>query len=587
MTHTQHTKTARIQAILLAVLLVATALITGTPAPAISDSVSVIVRAADGFNLSEAIAEAGGTVVQEFEIIDGVSALVPGDALGDLAANPLVVSITPNASVQMAAAGWETDKVKFNQNTYDGTVHKAANGVLQAGAFWEQGYTGEGIDIALIDSGVVPVDGLSYPGKIINGPDLSFESQVAELRYLDTSGHGTHLAGIIAGRDDGAPITSSNSADFLGVAPGARIVSVKVADSSGATDVSQVIAAIDWVVQHRNDNGLNIRVLNLAFGTDSTQAYVFDPLAFAVEQAWKAGIVVVVSAGNDGNSHNLRNPATDPFVIAVGATNKSKTRSGIGEIMDFSNCGTSERHVDVVVPGESIASLRNPGSRADIDYPTAVVSERFFLGSGTSQAAAFVSGAAALILDREPGLTPDQVKGLLMQEADADFRHTPAECVGAGVPNLEHTLHDIRDGDIPSTPQSFTPATGLGSLEASRGSDHLEHEGVILEGEQDIFGNTWDGVSWSTASAAGVSWSGGDWNGVSWSGLSWSGVSWSGLSWSGLSWSGLTWSGLSWSGLSWSNNSWNGLSWSGLSWSGVSWSGLSWSGLSWSGVSWD
>jgi serine protease AprX len=115
-------------------------------------------------------------------------------------------------------------------------------------------------------------------GKIINGPDLSFESQSDELRYLDTYGHGTHLAGIIAGND-------GTEDGFRGVAPGARVVNVKVANYEGAVDVSQVIAAIDWVVQHRNDNGMNIRVINLAYGTDSTQSPMLDPLSFAVEQA--------------------------------------------------------------------------------------------------------------------------------------------------------------------------------------------------------------------------------------------------------------------------------------------------------------
>src|SRR5919199_2903866 len=111
------------------------------------------------------------------------------------------------------------------------------------------------------------------------------------------------MAGIIAGRDDAAPAkltAGSGSSDFLGMAPDARVVSVKVADSAGASDVSQVIAGIDWVVQNRNRNGLNIRVLNLSFGTDSAQGYQLDPLAYAAEVAWRSGIVVVVSAGNTG-----------------------------------------------------------------------------------------------------------------------------------------------------------------------------------------------------------------------------------------------------------------------------------------------
>src|SRR5207247_1109334 len=108
----------------------------------------------------------------------------------------------------------------------------------------------------------------------------------------------------------------NDTTDFLGVAPDARIVSVKVADSHGNTDVSQVIAAIDWVVQHAHDPGLNIRVLNLSFGTDSTQSYVLDPLAFAAEVAWNRGIAVVAAVGNAGiSASGLADPAYDPYLI--------------------------------------------------------------------------------------------------------------------------------------------------------------------------------------------------------------------------------------------------------------------------------
>src|SRR5204863_3544205 len=128
--------------------------------------------------------------------------------------------------------------------------------------WWNAGYTGTGVDVALIDSGVAPVEGLTDAGKIVNGPDLSLESQAPNLRYLDTYGHGTFMAGLIAGRSDAAVpgAYAGDAADYLGMAPDARIVSIKVAESHGNTDVSQVLAAIDWVVQHRNDNGLNIRV---------------------------------------------------------------------------------------------------------------------------------------------------------------------------------------------------------------------------------------------------------------------------------------------------------------------------------------
>jgi len=158
-------------------------------------------------------------------------------------------------------------------STYDPAldVYSMANttAILGAQAWWDAGYTGAGVDVAIIDSGVAPVQGLSASGKIIYGPDLSLESQVTNLRNLDSNGHGTFMAGLIAGRDDNAaaPYSANPSSVYLGVAPDARIVSLKVATANGGTDVSQVIAAIDWVVQHKNDNGLNIRVLNLSYGS--------------------------------------------------------------------------------------------------------------------------------------------------------------------------------------------------------------------------------------------------------------------------------------------------------------------------------
>ena len=157
---------------------------------------------------------------------------------------------------------------------------------------WSRGFDGTGIDVALIDSGIAPVQGLADPAKVVNGPDLSFESQSSYYRYLDTFGHGTHMGGIIVGND-------GTSSGFKGVAPGARLVNLKVATREGAADVTQVIAAIDWVVQHRQD-GMNIRVLNLSFGTDGIQDRMIDPLAHAVESAWRNGIVVVVAGGNGG-----------------------------------------------------------------------------------------------------------------------------------------------------------------------------------------------------------------------------------------------------------------------------------------------
>ena len=464
-------------------------------------------------------------------------------------------------------------------------MHSITQEITGASDFWKDGFTGEGVGVALIDSGVAPVPGLLTRGKVVNGADLSFESQSPYLRHLDTFGHGTHMAGIIAGQDFEMPswYRGRRSTPFLGMAPDAHIINVKVADANGATDVSQVIAAIDWVVQHRNDRGMNIRVLNLSFGTDGVQDYRLDPLSYAAEVAWRKGIVVVTAAGNGGyGSTKLNNPAYDPYVLAVGAADGNGTHAFADDtIPSFSSCGDALRHPDLVAPGKSVVSLRSFYSSADLLNPTGRVGTRFFRGSGTSQAAAVVSGAAALLIEQRPNLTPDQVKALLASTANK-LPGPSSACQGAGMLDLERA----RIAATPQFVQNHPTSTGLGSLEAARGSANLSDGGKVLEGEIDIFGNPWDAKSWSAKSWSGTSWLGGLWNGKSWSGSSWSGKSWSGSSWSAIEWLQGSWSGKSWSDDSWDGKSWSGKSWSDDSWSGKSWSGKSWSGKSWSGKSW-
>ncbi len=160
-------------------------------------------------------------------------------------------------------------------------------------------------------------------------------------------------------------------------------------------------------------------------------------------------------------------------MIAVGASESAKTRTKISSVMDFSNCGTTDRLVDVVVPGKSIVSRRAPGSNADVNYPQARVANRLFLGSGTSQSAAVVSGMAALILSERPNATPDQVKALLMGSTFT-IRKASTQCQGAGVPVLDK----IMTAATPQTVQLFAPATGTGTLEAARGSSHVADNGI-------------------------------------------------------------------------------------------------------------
>jgi serine protease AprX len=471
---------------------------------------------------------------------------------------------------------------------------------IGARALWQtkdslgQPITGQGVTVAVVDSGVAAVPGLDALGKIVRGPDLSLEANSTQALSFDTFGHGTHLASIIGARDAAAvdPTTGAlNVADptaQLGVAPGARLLALKLAATDGSTDVSQVIAALDWVTQHRNDNGMRVRVVNLSFGTQALQSYQVDPLAAAAENAWRHGLVVVVSGGNEGASAGgLTNPAIDPYVIAVGASDPQGKVNGWKKpvVADFSSQGTAVRHVDLLAPGRSIVGLRDPGSFVDLNHPEGKVlgdaSGRLFRGSGTSQAAAVVSGAAALLLQDFPQLTPDQVKAALVSTADGVAGLDPV-AGGAGQLNVAAADSAVRSAlklqtktsVILDVRQSFPLATGTGSMELARGGANIVdgETGQVLAGEVDIQGMPWDGSVWAQGSAAASNWVGGTWNGARWSGDGWTSTGWSSARWSSARWSGALWDSARWSSARWSSARWSGAEWDSARWSSARWS---------------
>ncbi len=285
--------------------------------------------------------------------------------------------------------------------------------------------TGAGVDVAIIDSGVIGVGALGGEGKLVRAPDFSEDAFEPALRGLDTFGHGSHMAGVIAGDD---PATG-----FRGVAPGARLVSVKVAGADGITSLVRVLMALDWVRRNRSANGLNIRVLNLSLGVEAQRSYVAEPLAYAAEALWHRGVAVVAAAGNQADgTGRLDLPASDPWLIAVGAA----VTDG-NAVADFSSRDT-QRPPDFVAPGTSVISMRVPGSTLDEEFPIARIGDEFFRGSGTSQATAVVSGLAALLLQARPELSPNQLKALLRQGA-VDLPDD-ASADGSGLVNLAHSL---------------------------------------------------------------------------------------------------------------------------------------------------
>jgi serine protease AprX len=564
-----------------------TSALAATPTPAAPATVRVVVTgtsaAAQG-QVLRAIAAAGGRVTRPLGVVAGAGATVRADRLAALRTAPGVRSVSVDAHGRLQGVD---STLGYDVAGDEGSLYDIGQ-ITHAKDAWAKGWTGKGVDVALIDSGTAPVKGLTS-GNVLDGPDLSFESQAPGLQHLDTFGHGTHMAAIIAGRDvasSGSSYAKADSHAFNGIAPDARIVSLKVAAADGGCDVSQVIAAIDWVTQHAHQDGLNIRVLNLSYGTDSVQDPLLDPLDFAVENAWKSGIAVVVSSGNDGtNRAALADPANDPLVLAVGADDPNNTDSvGDDTVPSWTQLGTAQRHADLIAPGVHVLGLRNPGSSIDLANPSARVGTRFFRGSGTSQAAAVVSGLSALYLQKYPAATPDQVKKALTTY-DSVPSSVKASFPGVGVPDVNKALSNALPSQA-SSAQAGTGATGLGSLEAARGTHHVDNGVAALVGEVDIFGNAWNASSWATASASGNAWNGGTWNGSAWSGSAWSGNAWNGNAWNDTDWSGNAWNGHAWSSHVWTGNGWDGNSWNDSSWTGNSWNGSAWSGSAWSTSVW-
>jgi serine protease AprX len=491
-------------------------------------------------------------------------------------------SVLGFATVLLALSAVSTTKVAAASHEHAASqpLGSMYSVVDQIGArdMWAKGFTGQGVNVAIIDTGFAPVPDLVASGRVNYAVDLSAEASVPEATYIDTYGHGTHMAGIIAGRTPGSDpaLAAKHPEWFMGVAPDAGIISVKVGDNTGSADISQVIAGVDWAIDHAEQ--YNIKVINLSYASGSALPYQTDPLPFTLERAWKAGIVVVVAAGNDGrDSHSLSSPAVDPYVIAVGAVEATTNRSFV--VPTWASSGDGVRNPDVAAPGTHIVSLRDPGSRIDMEHPEGFVSDELFKGSGSSQAAAVTSGAVALLLSARPDLTPDQVKALLKRNTLGATPRNPL-LSGSGVIQVDQAYEASMDR-LPKRVQKFTPSDGSGLLEAARGPVHMVINGVPLVGEVTVLGTPWDGTNWK-----GVRWTGDSWMGVRWTSAAWTGVRWTDASWTGVRWTGATFDGVRWTGVRWTDVGWSAASWTGGTWDGVRWTDDTWSSVIWDGVRW-
>lgn len=287
-------------------------------------------------------------------------------------------------------------------------VLDTASAVVKAQPLWQQGVTGQDVVVAVLDTGV-------YSHRDLEGRIIDFKDLVGNRTTpYDDNGHGTHVAGAIAGNG------ASAESRFRGPAPEAKLVGVKVLNKLGAGTMSLVIAGIQWCMEKKEE--LDIRVLNLSLGSPAVESYATDPVCQAAEAAWLAGIVVCAAAGNSGpEGQSISSPGIHPRVITVGALNDNNSLLPSNHrIADFSSRGPTIDGLakpDVVAPGVDIVSLRAPSSLLDKQHKGARVGQSYISLSGTSMATPICAGVVAQILQNHPALTPDQVKTRLLDTA--------------------------------------------------------------------------------------------------------------------------------------------------------------------------
>ena len=388
------------------------------------------------------------------------------------------------------------------------TANLSSNYVKSIGAdrLWNSSarVQGQGVTVAVVDSGIAPhKDTLS---------NLQSNRVLKEVRFGDAvtspddaNGHGSHIAGIIGG--NGARAGGA----YMGVAPKANLLDVRVTDDVGRSTTADVIAGLQWV--YNNKSAYNIRVVNLSLNSAVAESYHTSPLDAALETLWFNGIVVVVSAGNNGSTANgvLYPPANDPFVITVGATDDKGTTAVTDDVMaTFSAYGTTTdgfTKPDLVAPGKNIVSLlASDDDNLALNHPAFVVSgsgsTRYFRMSGTSMASAVAAGAVALLLQDEPNLTPDQVKYRLMATANKNWSGYSVQKAGAGYLDIYAAVNGI------------TLLNANINIPASR---------LLLTGSNPI---NWLGAIWNS-----VNWNSVNWNSVNWNSVNWNSVNWNSVSW--------------------------------------------------------
>ena len=446
---------------------------------------------------ADVAARAEGKLRKRLRLVPGVAATVRASDLAALAARPGVSLVARDAPVTLTATGGVSTSSLAS-------IYPGRDAVAKP---WGAGMTGQGVGIAVIDSGVTPSD--AFGSRLVQVP---LDGQTGSLD--DTVGHGTMVAGVAAGDSpDGA---------FIGIAPGATVYALNINRPTGVY-TSDVITALKWVFD--NAHAYNIRVVNLSLTENVTSSYTNSPLDLAVERLWASGVFVAVAAGNRGAGAIDYAPANDPLALTAGAFDTMDTAGPKDDtLLSWSSRGTTVdgyAKPEMVLPGRHIAGPLPSGTYLDGVAPSANrVASGYATINGTSFAAPQIAGAAAILFQEHPTWSPDNLKWLLIAKPGPKPKNSTVPSLNLG------PVYDFN-----STPGRANQ--GVPALVCAPGATCLTGSTVASD---------WDSSSWSSSSWSSSSWSSSSWNSSSWSATAnWDSSSWSSSSWSSSSWSSTTW----------------------------------------------
>jgi serine protease AprX len=531
----------------------------------VDDSVTAVLQATGG---DEAVPVVVYTEPNEAAVVG--DAVPDGVATTELPELDAVAAYLTEDEIQALSADGAVDMIVADNPVYGFDyassldITNLAIGLDRVKSPAAGGPTGAGVGVAVVDSGVATTSPDLKSSRLIAWKDFV---NYKALPY-DDAGHGTFVAGLIAGDGTASlPLDQGGYAtmQFRGVAPAADIIGLKVLDATGQGRASAVMAAVLWAVAHKDQ--YHIKVLNLSVGSNVAAPAEYDPIAQAVEFAWKHGITVVCAAGNEGDfgPGGVTSPGNDPYVITVGASDTGQTPGTGDDVMTtYSSVGPTlfdeYAKPDVVAPGNHLISIRALGSYIDVNFsfnqiavstyaPTAPAGTpiNYLSLSGTSASTPVVSGAAALLLGNtaNPALTPDDVKLRLMDTADP-LQGASQYQEGAGAIDVAAALDDTAHANGYALSQDL--GDGMTVLSPSVYS-------------------AWDQRVWSKYGWTKFKWSKFKWSKFKWSKFKWSDVGWSKFKWSKFKWSDVAWSKFKWSDYDASKFKWSEFDWAKFKWS--------------------